>query len=73
MLERVLEQVTEFEGVAEAVREREVLGVTEGEAPLESDAVGEVDTVPLAVPLPLEVGVAVPVLVGDCVADTLGL
>ncbi len=47
--------------------------MTEGDAPLDREAVGEADTVPLAVPVPLEVGVAVPVLVGDCVADTLGL
>ena len=40
---------------------------------MDNEAVGEADTVPLAVPLPLEVGDAVPVPEGDCVADTLGL
>lgn len=49
------------------------LGVPEGDAPVLSDAVGDTDTVPLPVPLPVAVGelVALPVPVG--LADTLGL
>ena len=48
-------------------------GVAEGDVPALNEAVGEADTVPLGVPLPVEVGVTVPVLEGESVADTLGL
>ena len=58
-----MEPEPDKEAVLEEVRVLEALGVREGEAPLERDAV--------AVPVP--VGVAELVLVGDCVADTLGL
>ena len=71
--EGVFEVVPGREAVLEELGVLEVLGVTEGEAPLDSEAVGEADAVPLAVPVPELVGVTVPVLVGDCVADTLGL
>ena len=71
--EGVFELVPDKDGVLEALRVLEALGVPEGEAPCDSGAVGEADTVPLAVPLPLGVGVTVPVPEKDCVADTLGL
>ncbi len=55
MPDGVLEPEPDKEAVLEEVRVLEALGVREGEAPLERDAV--------AVPVP--VGVAVLVLVGD--------
>ena len=64
---------SETQAVLEELGVLEALGVMEGDAPLDSEAVGEADAVPLAVPVPELVGVTVPVLVGDCVADTLGL
>jgi hypothetical protein len=71
--EGVFELVPDKDVVLEALRVPEALGVTEGEAPCDSDAGGEADTVPLGVLVPLEVGDTVPVPEGDCVADTLGL
>ena len=65
--------VPDKEKVLGALGVAEELGVVEGDAPCDSEAVGEADTVPLGVPLPLEVGVSVLVPVGDSVADTLGL
>ena len=77
------EGVAEGVGVFEPEAEREVLvdkvivevgvGVIDGEAPWDKEEVGDDDTVPLAVPVPLEVGVTEPVPLLEAEGDTLGL
>ena len=73
--------VPELLGVCEAVCEAvalgvsEMLGVTEGDTPGGRDAVGEADRVPLALSVEegVDAGVPVPLAVGLCVPEAVGV